>query len=532
MAITISTIPTVILAKDPLPITFITDNFKTDDGSFASISLEINAPLNDGEGFDITFNSKTLEFLIKDAPDDSGLQIRSTNGGESLSDYVSAALIPALRENIDIVEVFRIGKINPNGFFITALERAEISDLAFAPTGGAAFIGTSIFNGSDITYRNNFRINYEIIDNATNLPISNIEALEPLSDSTVTIDISEIIQGISKNEFIFNSANAYDLLPDNVERIYIRYWESYGLNENATNRKVLSTSGLYLIEGATSWIDQALLNEESKFWWDTISKDTWLTRKPNGAYILPDQPLILFLLNTANYGGTVNFNIESFIGEISQDLKQFSLSNPNQYTIYQFDASPKRHSIADNIEYIEVYYTFGTGNLLSDKLTFYIDRSWHQNIRYFFYRNNFGAFDSLQSVGLGEVQENYKRNRSTLQIPPRFTTKDRETKIQSVEKQLTFKVNLGFLNNYGVGLNAWSNYIRQLYSSLESFEIIRDVIYPIDGTTTKQKLLEDLEFIPDFFEFEYVRAFIEKGATSEIPALQGSYSDQYDESYD
>jgi len=106
------------------------------------------------------------------------------------------------------------------------------------------------------------------------------------------------------------------------------------------------------------------------------------------------------------------------------------------------------------------------------------------------------------------------------------------TKVLAVNQETNFKVNMGFSNNWGASNQAWANYVRQLYSTLEAYEIIQGEIYPIDILTSDQKLLEDENYLPDFLELEYTRAYVEKGATSEIPALQGSYTNQYSESYD
>jgi len=263
-------------------------------------------------------------------------------------------------------------------------------------------------------------------------------------------------------------------------------------------------------------------------------KNTWLTRKPKICTILPDQKVLLklFVYQFPQYASLfVTIATTNTLGQVVKI--QQALGNTDLYLLFQVDASPLRHGFTADIVKMDVYLEASTGGeLFSEILTFNIDRNYYNNIRHFFFRNSFGGFDSLQSVGLGSVKESYNRIRATNQIPSRHIRTDRETKTISVDQQLEFKANIGFLNNYGDSNQSWANYVRELYSTLEAYEVIIGEIYPIDILTSDQKLLEDENYLPDFMELEYTRAYVEKGATSEIPALQGSYTNQYTESYD
>ncbi len=539
MAVTLSHIPLIALARDPLPITFTTDNFKTSNAAKATCLLEIVTNPAVGYSFDVIFNNQTITFSVVTTPDDSGTQMRTINGGETLNDWVENVLVVILNKNKAVSEVFNVqyGISGPKHADFESLIAESISDLDIDVSGFLNANKVISSTGADAIFRTNFKINYQLVYYDTNLPFTNVESLEPDADEAVTIDISELLEGIAENNFVFEATEAWEILPNDIVKYYIKYWESYGIGDAFTNRAVNTTPLRRVIEGATSWIEQAKLNETDEFWWDAQLKNPWLTKKPTVSNILPDQKILLKFVQyfNGNEGTGINYNlvIKAFDANNDATTITINIGIIDQYDIVQIDASPQRHNIATDIVRIEVSIQSSyQQSILTPIYTFKLDRSYRNNIRYYFFRNSFGGYDTLQGLGITEAEENYKRQRATTQLPTNFTRKNRETRVVSVDNQVSFNANLGFMNNWGDGVNAWANYIRELYATDEGYEIIQGVYYPIDVLTTNQKLLEDENYIPEFLELEYSRAYVEKGAASQIYALEGSYTNQYTEPYD
>lgn len=534
--ITLSSIPHVNLARDPLFVTFITDNYKQSNGAAAYQVFKLTSLPSANDTLTIsTSDGKQWVFTFVAEPDDSGLQIETPPAGQTIDDYTQSYIYPALLANYTLFEFATIDyAVNLLNVTITAREKAFNPITVTA--NGFTIQGVYGGNGSAEVYRENFKINYQLYSTDTDLPISGIRSLEPNALGKLDVDIHKLIEGLANNTFIFDAANVVEPLPNDIYRVYIKYWESYGLGTAFTNRKTKNSSSFNLIEAASSFIDQAELNEQGKTWIDTVGtrKPVWLTKKPQVCSILPDQKVLLkiFARDFLVYYDQTLLTIRKTDVNGVITKQQITITDDVKLAIYQFDVSPNRLNIGNNIASYEVFIEGASGGEpRTDVLTFKIDRTYYNNIRQYFFRNSLGGFDTIQGVGIGKTDADYKRERASVNLPNKHVRTDRETKVISVEEKLDFKANLGFGANWGEGKHAWANYIRNLYSTEEAFEIINEVLYPIDITTSKAPLVDDNNHLPDY-TLEYTRAYVERGAPSKIPALQGAYTNQYTEQYD
>lgn len=531
--ITLSTIPNIVLSRDPLPVDFATSNFKLTTGAKAVYSFRLVDLPSTNDTLTITINGVEHVFTCKLMPDDSGYQFSEPTLAETIGNdvagYVGRALRPALLANYYINSSFAVTGAGDT-IILTALDE-KYQTIAATASGFTLAISVGNTAGANATYRENFKINYQIVDAITHAPITSPEALEPDANGEVTIDISEFLQGLAINSFNLNSNNLYyELSTAHLKRVYLRCWESYGINP-VTVLKNTKTTDFYVMEAASSWIEQARLNEYSQWWYDgQLTNKFFLTKMPRERNVLPGQKVLLHYLHLDTGGGLI-LKIKLFINGVEDDLLFYNVPYAGANKLYQFDVSPEKLGLNSDITSYQVWCENSIGNTVSEMRTFTIDKNYYNNIRFFFFRNALGGYDTIQALGSGTVEESYTRERTTVQIPPRFKVTDRETRIVNIDQQLSFKANLGFMNLQGEGRDRWANAIRQLYSSFEAYEIINGELYPIDIIRDKQRLLDDDNYLPDFFEMEYTRAYIEKGAPSDVPQLEGAYSQQYSPQY-
>jgi len=521
--ITISSIPTVVLARDPLPITFASNNYEQTEGEKATAYIDFLRLGVIGDEFVFTFFDISYTFTCDGLTpiylkDPTGL-IFSPGNAETIDDYVQNVMLPLLQNHYGLTRYFRFyHNGTANRIFIEALTEGYIDPFTIidTPTNFLTYVKGIPF-GVNPGYRENFKINYEVVDAVTDQPLSPIESLEPNSGGEITVDIHEFLEKLASNTFELDSDYPFSTQFDNLKKVYIRFWETYGLDTPAVN--AMNRTEFYVLEAGTSHREKAILNELGLRWYDVqLTNKYFLTKMPQDRNVLPGQKILLKWLQLSSSPGII-LNIETLrIINNSPDtqLIQSSVMSPAQYQVYQFDVSPVRHNMASDIVSFRVWLTNSASAIISEIRTFTIDRNYYNNTRYFIFKNSLGGFDTIQALGYYRSDEEYKRERISVQLPPNYNLYHRETKVVSISQQTVFKVNLGFLNLHGAGREKWVNAVRELYSSTEAYELVDSELYPIDILTDKQKLFENDNYLPDFFEMEYAWAFTDNGSPSNL----------------
>lgn len=534
--ITLPAIPAVVLSRDPLPLTLSSNNYKTADAVKAAAYVGLTSFPLLGDKLNVTFLGNKYTLTCTTTTNDDGVSFRVTNGTETLDEYVDNVLVPALQSNYNLAQYWHIYPASvANRFYFTAIDARLMADFEFTWSVSNFFYVYNKTLGQDAAYRDNFKINYQIIKFENGLPVavSPVESLEPNADGSITIDPNEYLQGLVANSFdLYYSRFCKKLSSTDVLKLAIRCWESYNIDP-VLNRKVYQSNTFHIIEAASARIDQARLNENNLWWYNAqLTNKYFLTKMPAERNILPGQRVFLKYLHVDGAVG-LSLRVQSYTnGVLTDDKFLASLNNPGaDPEVYQFEVSPEALTLSAGITSYQVYLTNSMGNALTEIRTFTLDKSYYKNVRFFFFRNALGGFDTIQAMGSGQWEEEYTRQRATKELPAKFLITDRETEVIDVSQELTFKANLGFLNYLGEGRERWANACRQFYSTKEAYEIINNELYPIDLKTNKQLLFDDENFLPDFFTIEYTRAYIEKGAPSNVPQLEGAYSTQYSPQY-
>lgn len=148
----------------------------------------------------------------------------------------------------------------------------------------------------------------------------------------------------------------------------------------------------------------------------------------------------------------------------------------------------------------EVYLTDGDDGIISDVREFILDPRYHENIRYFRFRNSWGAYDSLRCTGVFEASLEHEREK--VNIP----TEDTETQFNAplshilVREMQTYKANTGWLTR------EYLNYLRDFMLSPDIYEISDNRLLKCLLTAKKTNLFKDRQYNYSL-NFEFERAY-------------------------
>jgi hypothetical protein len=145
----------------------------------------------------------------------------------------------------------------------------------------------------------------------------------------------------------------------------------------------------------------------------------------------------------------------------------------------------------------EVYLTDGDDGIISDIREFILDKRYHETIRYFRFRNSWGAYDSLRCTGMFETSVEHEREK--VNIPQQDTETQFNAPISHtlVREMQSYKANSGWLSR------EYLNYLRDFMLSGDIYEISSDRLLKCLLTAKKTSLFKDRQYNYSLnFEFE------------------------------
>ena len=142
----------------------------------------------------------------------------------------------------------------------------------------------------------------------------------------------------------------------------------------------------------------------------------------------------------------------------------------------------------------------GDGNVISDIREFVIDDVYHENVRYFRFRNSWGVYDSFRCSGSFETipaQDREQVSYISEEVETAFNTPGSDTLIKETQ---TFKGNSGWLSK------DFLNYLRDFMLSTDIYEIDDDRLLRCLLTSNRTSLFKDTLYNYSL-AFEYQRAY-------------------------
>ncbi|MEI7723481.1 MAG: hypothetical protein WCK09_00395 [Bacteroidota bacterium] len=174
------------------------------------------------------------------------------------------------------------------------------------------------------------------------------------------------------------------------------------------------------------------------------------------------------------------------------------------WSVYEFMAGYTQLNLAaqlsGNVDRWELYLVDNAGNVISDIREFVLDKRYHENTRYFRFRNSWGTYDSLRCTGVFEnlvENDREKVNYTSEDIETTFNAPGAHT---SISESLNYKANTGWLTK------DFLQYLRDFMLSSEIFELEDGRLLKCLLTSKKTTLTKDAKYNYDL-AFEYERAY-------------------------
>lgn len=432
------------------------------------------------------------------SPDDSGNQYGFKKNGVLLS---SGDIVGYFRANRILYNHYYIGTDidNINNINISARESGTFYNIESDPR----FVVRQM--GVDPKEQENFKFLFEIyFKTRRHDPFKKIysEKISPDNPFTgiATIDISKILDVYLPHDLPSDKFNQVNDKP----QYYCRYAEVYG--SPAKIREFLQGDTRFIVKGGLSHIGfktkklLAILQPDAK----DVSKTRFLKQGPRIINVRSDQPEYLSFINL-NKGLS---DLELIVNILYTDGSSFQASYGwypvDKYTRLTFSIGPdklKNYVKVDQTKTISEYtcHIINVGNeTVSEKVTYRLDHSYQEHVRYFVYFSSFGSLDTLVTFGRGSQE--YELNGQTVNKPQKqnYSLIEGNQLNYNLKLQRTFTVSTGWLEK--VQFDALADFFLA-----EKKWVVKDGIFlPITVTSKKAGDYNDLKsLIAQPFEYRY-----------------------------
>lgn len=319
-------------------------------------------------------------------------------------------------------------------------------------------------------------------------------------NSEAPFNLQEYFDSILKPSFTFpeHYTNVVIQRTEMVEKFRIKVWETYvDTTGTIVDKKAADSlspaTDFYVVPGAVSEDDQALLNTLSTTWWDE-----WISRKsfqhwlPGTKKTGPDAVEKLFWIARRTATETVSI---AWIGSDATTGTANTAFAMTIYNMYELCISP---AIAEALAGKELASYTVTISGQSETVGFSIDRTYFENQEYFILQNSFGCFENLWCHGARSGEMEFKRTQYERTLGARYQLTDR--KFGSTRAMVTRnrKSNTGYFTNPD-----WLNWALALVAGEDAWIYTESSLAPIALTGEKSTYLDDMQEDPWALEIEW-----------------------------
>ena len=494
----------ICFSRNPVWWGLQTDNLWANSGTLSTVLLAFpNGPMENNQSFDLSYGRNLLSFVVKDYPDESGLQMRSGKYHPLLQDLTILEwchqFITALNANFLISRDFDVD-LDFTGaeprIKLTAKTADPKYDITLSEQANVSL--TVHVNGVAKSRHPNFKIWLEIwVENADRSKYDKVFSNLPLDVDDTGVAYPNISKTLT--ESILGADSDFER-PDpalpvlqrnrkSCRRYYLRYAEVYGTIQ--TVKKITTTSPKWVMLGGTGKLKEQnycisttfLVDGQHKFLKQealqktvTIKQCEWLSM------IWLDTPPTIVKLHVKTYF-TSGEPVEHEIYSISDALKYDKITYPTGPTQLNLTGIYPDKLITK----YEVWLVDGYSVQKSEKRTYVINYEYKPYKRWYTYLSSFGTYDTFSTVGKGSSEYDLTTQRASLTKSVDFNFSDGETlefdsKLELKELVLTGWITRRELKRY-----------RDFFLSWDKFQIRNDQIFPVMVNTRSIKELKDGE---------------------------------------
>lgn len=512
------TVPTVVLSGNPIVSKVHSNNCFSGTDQYAGHRLVFTDKAAAGKYFTISLLNGAFEivFTAAAAPDDSGKQFPSGTGA---ADATYLATVKSwVAKNFIIASHYTVTVVSSVDLYIAANEYGPEYGVEFIDNNFAATYA-GLGAGLKEVLKENFAVHGKLKVYEDGVWEEIIEdRMVPDNAGDVEFNFQEVIDAYLKN-LKGNSINCQ--YPDNGSVEFLKertelvrcfaydFAEYYGIPYQPESIRI-GSAVWYSIEGGFSKMFLAYLQvNSSNFYIRLVSKDHFLTWSYNGKKVHVEQFDRLYYLNLFPIS-TIIIRVFVYFSDNSSTLADIiTLTGTSKYKVYEVVTSPGLiiNAFSGSIpagEHI-TRYTIRLINAsldaISEDFTINVDYNDHEALRYFIFKNSFGVFETIYTVGTGIKTASYKRVSIQKILGSDYTNLDFENTDNQVIEGEALLVNTGFFPT----IDQLERF-RDFLISTTRFEIINGTLVPIQMLTTKSRIRED-KYYNYALEFEYRRSY-------------------------
>lgn len=475
MAITVTESPsTYSLAKTEVKIGLQTDNLFIDAGSKAIFVIRWTDgyfPI-ENETLTVNFGNTQLDFIFKDTPDDSGLQLQSGIG--SPVNY-GLLLAQSLKRNFTLLETFKISTSYDGSdidITIEAIEKVEFGTFTLTGTvTGLSF--TTQTDGTTPEKNPNFRILLDIYQEAQ-LYSQDLDLIQQLSgipdtNGNVEFDISPALQNIVLTPFPNIGTTILSTLPNSnyitevdgaLRRFHLRYCEQYGITPSSKvflgwpgDDEVTQDLYAFCLNSGINNLDRPSFNSSFETNYLSATGRKFFTRR-NLANVLATKETKLIFDGLSRTDTVFKATIQMYYTDGTNSTvtlgKYTKSSSVNRimrfhlgYNDLQIDSIK---TVGKTVSYYNAFiYDNAGSNQLFERITVTLVPN-KKFEKYFLFENSLGGIDTLYTYGVFDFKLNFQNQLTqNYSDDPANGIYDGEFSETSNRTQETFELNTGFV---------------------------------------------------------------------------------------
>jgi hypothetical protein len=517
MAITVTESPsTYSLAKTEVKIGLQTDDLFISTGTKALFVIRWTDgffPVQN-ETMTVTFGSTELDFIFKDTPDDSGLQLQSGVG--SPSNY-GLLLTQSLKRNFTLLENFNISAAYDGSdidITLESIEKIEFGTFTLTGTVTGLTFATQT-DGSTPEKNSNFRILLDVYKEATlySQELELIQQLSGIPDSNgdVDFDLSPALQNIVSTPFpnigttILSTAPMSNYITEvdgALKRFHLRYCEQYGLTPASKvflgwpgDDEVTQDLYAFCLNAGINNVDRPTFNSSFETNYLSTVGRKFLTRRTLTNVLATKQTKLIFdglshtdtVFKAAIYlyytDGTNSYHVLGKYTKASSvnRIMRFHLG----YNDLQLD------TLKDAGKTVSYYYAYildnGGSNQLFERITVYVIPN-KKFEKYFLFENSLGGIDTLYTFGVFDFKLNFQNQLTqNYSVDPSNGIYNGEFSETSNRTQEVFELNTGFVSK------DYLNYLKDFMYSKKKYLVDGSKLVKVNIPNQSIKLYNDRE---------------------------------------
>lgn len=491
-------------------------------GGYAYITLTISGSPSTNETMLIEYvkdENISLPFVFKNAPDESGLQLK-TKGTETEDEY-SALIAAQLQYNYSIARDFNVSSDTGGKVYIIAKEKALMSPvLTFSVVTHVSAVVNNA--GSDVVQYDNYRILSYVTQGSTRFPDDKIPVI---TNGIGELDVADYCLTLLDPMYTQDFAGAKIVkLTGFLLEFAVQFAEYFG--DPATCQAILEAN-LYkfkALRGGVGKLRLATMQPSSDVIYNLLKASkqalTWqpTTRTTDR---LMQSSLFYLHFDTATSirvkcklyfsgGSTDTYTIETKTGCAQYDVYEFVTNIDNLFTGISVSTHANQYVVKYDV-WLEDIYT----NALLQTYTFNLDYTPYQFLRYFVCMNSLSGFDWLRTTGVYEKNKNYEFTPIAKILTPTFVQTDFENTNIDTKKVEIFKAATGWFNKESDFYRQAAEMFEELFLSEKPFELTNEGPVPIQIIKADHVTNKDDETLIAI-QFEYRKTYTDKVATNVV----------------